>query len=405
MSGQTIAIIGGGPGGSSTAEKLSRGWGLGTPGGSKNRVLLFEEKKGWEKPCGGGLTHKVLRRYPYLAKVAGGAKLLHDAEFIAATGAAMTFHLRTPLAIYSRSTFNRLLLNRAEEAGTEVIPERIMDLRRDGSGWELIGREKTYRADFVVLAGGARSRLRTRLTHDFTSDDFMMTFGYYLNVPCELLRVQFYEKFEGYAWAFPRPDHVSVGIGGKMSAGPMPEMRARLHSFMERAGYEPDPERVYSHLLPSLSTEAWHKLELAGPGWALAGDAGGLVDPVTGEGIYYAMRSGEILGEAVLDGQPQTYPKRVAKDFGRSLAQGARIGRLFYHGEFLGASVTTRMIEFGVNNRKFVEIVHDLIEGVQPYGGLFNRLQRVLGRAFLNRSAVKLRKALTFSPASERDAV
>ncbi len=233
----------------------------------------------------------------------------------------------------------------------------------------------------------------------------MMTFGYYLNVPCEVLRVQFYEKFERYAWAFPRPNHVSVGIGGKLSDGTMAELQARLHGFMLKSGYEPDPERVYAHLLPSLSTRSWSKLELAGPGWALAGDAGGLVDPVTGEGIYYAMRSGEILGEALLDGAPQTYPKRVRKEFGKSLAQGARIGRLFYHGEFLGAGVTTRMIEFGANNPKLAEILQDLIEGVQPYGGLFNRLKRALGRALVERTAAKLRKALTLSPASEEDAV
>ncbi len=159
MTGQTIAIIGGGPAGSSTAEKLSQGWGITSPGGGGNRVVVFEEKLGWEKPCGGGLTHKVLRRYPYLAEVAGGAKLLHDAEFTSATGAVMRFHLRSPLAIYSRATFNRLLLNRAEDAGAEVVSDRIMDLRRTDSAWELVGREKTYRADFIVLAGGARSRL------------------------------------------------------------------------------------------------------------------------------------------------------------------------------------------------------------------------------------------------------
>ena len=113
----------------------------------------------------------------------------------------------------------------------------------------------------------------------------------------------------------------------------------------------PDPQRIFSHLLPSLSVESWGSLRLAGQGWALAGDAAGLVDPVTGEGIYYAMRSGDLLAEALLEGLPEVYPERVRNEFGRALALGARLARMFYHGEFLGGGVTTRMIEFGAHSR------------------------------------------------------
>ncbi|HXW16158.1 MAG TPA: NAD(P)-binding protein, partial [Terriglobia bacterium] len=84
MNRRTIAIIGGGPAGSTAAEKLATGWALRCAGGG-HRVLVFEEKIGWEKPCGGGLSHKALRRYPFLAQATGGGNLLHEAEFIAAT--------------------------------------------------------------------------------------------------------------------------------------------------------------------------------------------------------------------------------------------------------------------------------------------------------------------------------
>jgi flavin-dependent dehydrogenase len=397
MKTHTIAIIGGGPAGATVAEKLAQGWGLGSPGGSTNRVLVFEEKPGWEKPCGGGLSHKALRRYPFLAEAASGAKLLHNAEFIAATGTAMCFHLRAPLAIYSRATLNRLLLRRAEAAGAEIVNDRIVELRRRDAGWEITGRGKTYRADFVVLAAGARTRLRQTLTDDFLPRDFMLTFGYYLPGPCELLRVQFFEKFEGYAWAFPRPDHVSVGIGAKVEEGTMAALRERLGAFMRKSGYAPDPERIFSHVLPSLSVESWGNLRLAGQGWALAGDAGGLVDPVTGEGIYYAMRSGELLAEALLEGIPQLYPERVRNDFGRSLALGARMARMFYHGEFLGGGVTTRMIEFGARSRKLLEVVQDLIAGSQSYAGLIGRLPVGLAHALLETGVGRLREV--FGPA------
>ena len=164
---------------------MAQGWGLRSAGGSGHRVLVFEEKIGWEKPCGGGLSHKALRRYPFLAQAASGGNLLHDAEFLAPSGAAMRFHLRAPLAVYSRATLNQLLLRRAEDAGAEIVADRILRLRRKDSGWEIAGRQETYRADFVVLAAGARTRLRQTLAEDFLPRDFMLTFGYYLPVACE----------------------------------------------------------------------------------------------------------------------------------------------------------------------------------------------------------------------------
>jgi flavin-dependent dehydrogenase len=392
MNTHTIAIIGGGPAGATAAEKLAQGWGLRGAGSRGQRVLVFEEKPGWEKPCGGGLTHKALRRYPFLVQAASGGNLLHDAEFLAPSGAAMRLHLRTPLAIYSRATLDQLLLRRAEEAGAEIVADRVLELRRRDAGWEIAGRRKAYRADFVVLAAGARTRLRPRLAEDFLPRDFMLTFGYYLPVRCELLRVQFYEKFEGYAWAFPRPDHVSVGICGKAGEEPMAALRDRLGAFMQKFGYAPDPRRIYSHLLPSLSVESWGGLRLVGQGWALVGDAAGLVDPITGEGIYYAMRSGDLLAEALLEGFPEIYPERVRNEFGKALALGARLGRMFYHGEFLGGGVTTRMIEFGAHSGKVLEVMQDLLEGSQSYLGLLARLYASLARALLETGVRRLRQ-------------
>jgi flavin-dependent dehydrogenase len=400
MSARTIGIIGGGPAGARTAETLAQGWRLqrGTSGG--HRVLVFEEKVGWEKPCGGGLSHKALERYPFLADTAGRGTLVRDAEFVAPTGETMCFRLRSPLAIYSRATLNGLLLRRAEEAGAEIVRDRILGLERGNSGWELAGRVGNYRVDYVVLAGGVRSRLRRLLVEDFGPHDFMLTFGYYVPAESKLLRVQFYERFEGYAWAFPRPDHLSVGICGKVGEDRMAGLRERLHAFMRRFGYDSLQARVFSHLLPALSVESWGKLRLAGPGWALVGDSAGLVDPVTGEGIYYALRSGELLAGSLLEGLPGLYPERVWDEFGRALALGARLAGTFYYGEFLGSGAPTRMVEFGARSRRFLEVVQDLLEGSQSYLGLTARLYLGLASALLATGAGFLRDALERSQAT-----
>jgi flavin-dependent dehydrogenase len=379
------AIIGGGPAGAMAAETIARGGGA---------VTVFEEKLGWEKPCGGGVTHKALERYPFLLPANGQGRCVREIEFVAGNEASLRFQLRRPLVIYSRCDLNGLLLRRAQLAGAEVVEDRIRDLRRAPSGWELHGRNGIYRADYLILAAGARTRLRSLLTADFGPRDFMLTFGYYVPGRADLLRVQFFEKYEGYVWAFPRPDHLSVGICGKVGEDSMAGLRERLHGFMRRFGYSLGGTRVYSHLLPALSSDTWGGLRLGGPGWALAGDAGGLVDPVTGEGIYYAMRSGELLATALLEGLPELYPARVREEFGKTLALGAQLARTFYYGEFLGGSVPTRMVELGARSSRFLGVIQDMLEGSQSYMGLAAKLYLGLAAALWDIGVGPLRQML-----------
>jgi geranylgeranyl reductase family protein len=391
MKPKMTAIVGGGPAGALAAEKLARGGA---------RVVVFEEKTGWEKPCGGGLSHKALRRYPFLAEVTGHGKSVRDAEFVAPEGASVCFRLRQPLVIYARCTLNQMLLRAAEEAGAQIIPDRILGFRRAGWRWELQGQRGTYAADFLVLAAGARSRLRRLFVEDFGAGDFMLTLGYFVPSSDDLLRIQFFPDFEGYAWAFPRVDHLSVGICGKVGKNRMSALRERLQGFIERFGYSTQNAPIYSHLLPALTVESWNNLRLAGTGWALAGDAAGLVDPVTGEGIYYAMRSGELLAESLLAEAPELYPARVWEEFGKALALGARLARLFYYGDFLGEAVTTRLVEFGAKSHKFLEVIQDLIEGSQSYLGLTARLYLGLTRTLFEVAAASLSEAWAGSKAA-----
>jgi flavin-dependent dehydrogenase len=389
---QTVAIIGGGPAGAVAAERLAGG-------NPQLRVLVFEERLGWEKPCGGGLPYKVLQRYPFLLGATSPRSLIHDTEFVAASGEAVRLRLSRPVAVYSRSVLNRLLLDRARAAGAEVIPERVLGFERTPQGWVIQSRaghnthrEHTahdghddrdrqddrggrYVCDHLVLAAGARTSLRQRLAPPLAAHDLILTFGYYLPRADDLLRVQFLEGCEGYAWAFPRPDHLSVGVAAKLGELSMTALKQRLRAFMLRFGYgEPGDAQVFSHVLPGLGSQSWKCLPLAGPGWSMAGDAAGLADPITGEGIYLAMRSGELVADAILAGAPETYPKRVWRDFGRKLAFGSHLVRRFYQGTFLGEVCTTRMIQYARRSQAFRTLMQDLIDGSQSYPTLIFRV-------------------------------
>lgn len=382
---RSVAIIGGGPAGATAGEKLCRG------AREVFKVTIFEERQGWEKPCGGALPAKALKHYPFLLDAGEMFTKVKEAELVAANGETVRFALRAPLVIYSRAVLNGLLLGRAESAGACVVADHIRDFRRDRTGWEIKGREETYHADFVVLAAGARTPLRSLLTDGFAPQDLMLTYGYYAPGSDSLLRVHFFQDFEGYAWAFPRPDHLSVGICAKANEARMAALAERLHGFMQTFGYTSEGATVFSHLLPALSPERWARLEFAGDGWAMAGDAGGLVDPLTGEGIYFSMRSGELLAEVLLEGEPQAYPERVRHEFGRRLAMGARLAPRFYRGKFLGKSSTTRLVEFCCRSEAFMNLLQDLFEGTQSYTSLPSRVYRTFAKGVWQMAARKMK--------------
>jgi flavin-dependent dehydrogenase len=359
------------------------------------RIIVAEEKRGWEKPCGGGLPAKALRRYPFLRDAVEEHTLVRRAELLAPRGAKLSLELREPIAVYSRAVLNDLLLSRAEAAGCEILNERVLDFERHpGGGWNVRTERQTLTAQYVFVAAGARTALRQRFAEGFTRHDLMLTLGYYAPPADDVLRVQFYEDFEGYAWAFPRIGHLSLGICGKAAETGMAGLRARLNAFISRFGYSIAGAPVFSHVLPALSAQSWSQLQIVGPDWALLGDAAGLVDPVTGEGIYFAMRSGDLLAQVFAAGELESYARRIGQDFGRRLALGARLAPYFYHQDFLGAPTTSRLVGFAARSKTFEALLQDLLSGCQTYHRLARRLYRDMLPTLIESLWARLRESL-----------
>jgi flavin-dependent dehydrogenase len=110
----------------------------------------------------------------------------------------------------------------------------------------------------------------------------------------------------------------------------------------------------------------------------MIGDAAGFVDPITGEGLYYALRSAELLSQALLENSPESYVARVRQDFLPELETAARIAERFYSGHWMGRAVTERMIQFTKSSRSFREVMRGMFAGTQSYTDLRWRLYRSL---------------------------
>jgi flavin-dependent dehydrogenase len=209
--------------------------------------------------------------------------------------------------------------------------------------------------------------------------------------------VAFLPKWVGYAWAFPRPDHISFGIATTQDAFEHQPLDELLWQFM--IGYylpsndsrskfwtiakDQQSENIrrylqqtaerYAARIPGLADKTWENRRTCGSDWALLGDAAGFADPVTGEGIYYALRSAQLFSECYLAGKVEEYESRWREDFGGELRRAAQMRQRFY-GNFWGAPFTERMIEFARGHRGVKRVLGELVAGDQGYVDLKKKL-------------------------------
>jgi geranylgeranyl reductase family protein len=361
-----VAILGGGPAGAFAAEQLASA-GL--------RVLLLDEKLAWEKPCGGGLTYKAYKQYPFLIHNATPKRLITETMLAAPRAGEVRLKLEEPLLVYSRYDLNRMLLERADHAGAQIEKTRVTGLERYGSGWHLRTPSGIVDADFCIVATGARNPLRDVGTQ-LRPADAMSALGYYIPGDQPNIDIQFLPHLEGYIWIFPRCGHLSAGICGK--GEPAFALRKRLEDYLTRRGIVWKGASFYSHLLPSLETKSWKSNRVAGDGWMAVGDAAGLVDPITGEGLYYAIRSADLAARALVSeaGEFATahYRKLLRHDFAGDLEFGSRLAKRVFLGRFLCGTVPARLVEFTRRSPRFSAVMRDLFSGTQPYVGLKRRL-------------------------------
>lgn len=392
-----VLIVGAGPAGSFAAEHLAQ---------AGVRVALFDGRpKNEPKPCGGGVTSKALKAWPQLLGAVG--RTIDEVEMYSPAGKKLSLKLEEPFAIYSRTAFDSYLLERARTAGAQIFNERVSLQARasDEDDWIVRSRSGSeWCAPMLVAADGANSAIAKRLAGALPPAEMEVAFGYRAPLPaCEIAPtvIAFLPRWAGYAWAFPRVDHLSFGIATSQDAFDHKALDRMLWDFMigyyriradtaaplwvardeDRARDELIKEKLqsaterYAARIPGLAAETWNTRRVAGNGWALLGDAAGFADPVTGEGIFYALRSAELFAQSYLARSPDAYEQLWRKDFGRELKRAAEMRGRFY-GQFWGAPFTERMIGLGRAHGGIRRVLRELVAGDQGYVTLKRKLAR-----------------------------
>ena len=373
-----VAVVGAGPAGAWTAYLLaSRG----------ARVVLADPSHPREKPCGGGITGRALALVaPALAVDRLPAVSIRTARFVDTNTAASATvpldggMLTGALVVASRTDFDGLIASAATRAGAALVPSRVTDIAREHGGFRLDTADgKVERAAWVIGADGANSLVRRRLARPLRRDQLSIATGFFARgISSDEIVLELLGDPPGYIWSFPRPNHLAIGICAEADAGRTAgALRARVAEWIRATGIAPDaPLEPYSWPIPSLSPRDFETLDVAGHGWLLVGDAAGLVDPITREGIFFALLSGAFAAETLASGRSgpaRLYSGRVRAGITSELARAARIKAGFFRPPF-----TRLLIDALGQSDRIRAVMADLIAGTQSYRSLKWRLAKTL---------------------------
>lgn len=363
-----VAVVGAGPAGAATALRLAR---AGVP------VTLYAPERRGEKPCGGGLPASLLPRIEGFDAAALPAVAVSSTLCENGGGGRVRLAL-DGLTIFRRGDLDGALAAAAEAAGASRVKAKVTAVEwRRGRPVVVAGGRRREHA-WLVAADGARSLARRCLDRRLGRE--LIPPGESVGLGASVEGVEHPEMVLGfpgcadaYAWIFPRPGGISVGVAYSPDLLSHGAAQGLLAAFLARhlpAGGALRPRYRYPipvygpWTLPLVRTALEHRV-------LLTGDAAALADPLTREGIRPAALSGLWAADALAAGRPEDYPRRLAGGLGGELARARRAVELFYDDALAQWMVSVCRLHPGIR-----AVLQDLLACRQPYRGLRRRLLR-----------------------------
>lgn len=365
-----VAVVGGGPAGASAALDLAAA-GAGV-------VLLERDRLPRYKTCGGGLVRRA--REALAVDVAGAIERECHVVEVTALASGMRLRVERPepiIGMTMRAELDHRLVGAAERCGASVrtgCTVRGIRRLRDRVQLETTAGELT--AGFVVGADGALSRVAGSIG----GEDRRQL------IPALESEVQvgdrLFERFSGaarfdvdvlphgYGWVFPKRQHLSVGVASFRRAAV--DMHALLDAYCQRIGLAPiEHQERHGYVIPVSP----RRDGLTSDRVLLAGDAAGLADPITGEGISFAVRSGRIAARVLLEtgfAPREAEIRYVAemKDMLAEIASGRRLARLLF------PPVKLRPLVMRLAGQRVAERLADVFCGTSTYRDVVTGLLR-----------------------------
>jgi flavin-dependent dehydrogenase len=370
-----FAVIGAGPGGAAAALALARG-------GAE--VTLYRPARVREKPCGGAIPDAFLPTIDGFDWTASSAPSVEPRRLVLENAAGSRVEVESPgLRVFRRADFDAALAGAAVAAGATLVASRVDGIAFERDRVEVIAGGVRHRHAFVVAADGARGLARRSLGLAPGVESIGLGASLAGPVP-DRLALGFPDAADAYCWVFPRPGGASVGVAYDAARLGHGAARTILDRFLDRhldAGRSAlDRAHRYRYPIPIWSSAVRGTIARAVRSRVLlVGDAAGVADPLTREGIRYALLSGRSAAVCLLAGTPGEYPESLDAGLAPELDRAVRAARLFYDEPLAQWMVPVARAHSGIRS-----VLGDLLTCRQSYRGL----RRTLLRAAIGRYAL-----------------
>ncbi len=288
-----VLVVGAGPSGTTAARQCALR-GLDT--------LLIEKKEFPRyKPCAGGVARLALSSLDFEVPQDIVERECFGLRFLFRGCSAEASKPHRIGILVSRQTFDTFLLEKAREAGSDVLlATEARDFQVSPDHAEVATGKGSLRARCLVIAEGAMGRLATRIRGPFGKKGSALTMVTEIEGSQEDIdrrtqgrfQIHFDVAHRGYGWIFPHRGYYSIGIGGLRNR--MKNPRGLMREFLTKQGFDAR-QRVRGHLIPIGGI----RRKLVSDRVVLVGDAAGFVDAFAGEGITYAILSGKLAAETI----------------------------------------------------------------------------------------------------------
>jgi geranylgeranyl reductase family protein len=360
-----VIVVGSGPAGACAAWRLAK---AGVETAVIEKAVLPRYKT-----CGGGIVGRTLQALPIDMRHVIEQNC-HTVQLnMHQTDLSFTTHRPTPIiSMTMRDQFDYALLSAAQIAGAAVYQRcAVENVGIHGDCVAVTTNKDSMKAKFVVAADGALSTVARRMG---MADGRVLipALEYEVTVPQEQLdkfhgtaRFDFGLLPQGYAWAFPKQQHVSIGVLSMMEGGR--DLKHAMVQYLDLLGCGAVTQiERHGYVIPIRP----RKGPFVDRRTLLVGDAGGFADPVTGEGISFAICSGLMAAQSLIDERLEE--DAVSDAYGRSLAEtilpelrrGRMLARLLYRFPII------RSWAFSRQGQRLCEAVTDVMAGTRQYRDL-----------------------------------
>ena len=288
-----LIVIGGGPSGS----------GAGRHAGKMGLETLLIEKEVFPryKACGGAFSEQAISYLDFAVP-----QYIHEKNIFGARvhyrGRVIEKHKEYRISILvSRGTLDNYLLQKAKETGIEMkMGEKVVDFKENQDYVEVYTNDNAYKAKFVIVAEGSQGRLKNRIRRKDKKGEYNICLVTEIEEDNEIIDKYIHNAIDihlgvakrGYGWIFPHEKYYSVGIAGL--AKDLSDPKSTMIDFLAANGFK-GKYKLKAHLIPAGGI----KRNIVSSRVVLSGDAAGFVDSFCGEGIAYAIRSGQIAAEVI----------------------------------------------------------------------------------------------------------